>query len=194
MIFGHNDLHDWHWPNHGPPIKGSPPTLLRPDELTDSESSSDESDSDGEFEGQGLRTTSSPDTSITTPDTLGLPYAKGQHSFGNSNVSGRAKQICGDVYNIINNNHLTGSFSDMNDAQTKISPEEFPQRLSSCSQGYIASHESENTPGVDGHDRSRRRSPVEREDMPIPDQELRVNLSLPVKVTFDVDRAFADIS
>lgn len=99
VVFGHNELHDWYWPDHGLPEEGLPSsTLAVVSDSDDSESNEDEQTEDNVLTSWPSNVNLSLETSNTTPQALSNQRGHDQHSYGNSDLRDHARQHNGNVY------------------------------------------------------------------------------------------------
>lgn len=106
VVFGQNALHDWHWPDHGPPEKGPlPPETVEIQESDDTASSIDDLVEEKMLVPWSSDPKSSLETSITTQQSSSNPISQEQNSYGNSRLDGHARMHQGNVY--INKSRIT---------------------------------------------------------------------------------------
>lgn len=105
VVFGHNNIQDWHWPDSGPPQKGGVHLPTQSDVLEDCSSSEDETTSDEAVSSSLSRDTTSPLTSMIAISSDAALPTSGSNNYGDSVVKGSGYLHQGDYIcnNIVNN-------------------------------------------------------------------------------------------
>lgn len=112
LVFGHNKIHDWHWPDHGGPERGPPPLVPIEDGDSDSDTSIELSILEGATDSLPSRSVTTPNTSVSAPDRSVSQLSKHHENiYGNTEVGGDGRLIMGNVY-ITNNNTVTATDID----------------------------------------------------------------------------------
>lgn len=203
VVFGYNHLHRWYWPDRGPPVEGSPPVVVRTEDITDSDSSMDESNATGRTAAWRSQTNTSVETSITTPYISERQLGYSQCSYGDSSVSGSGQQINGNIYNIVTNNSVSAFENNLSSDQNVPRLANFASQPLQYPQGYPQELRSSNEKFCMGE--GDRHSPTFKRESVSPEATEEVNQDLSrtthlrlaqpgsVDVAQEVHRAFASI-
>lgn len=206
VVFGHNEIYDWHWPDFGPPLKGPPPPPpITRDHHKDSESGTSASSVSMTLPSWRSQPISTTESSVTTQHIPSAQGSQSQHTYGPSKLYGHTRQINGNIYHITHNTITAmDAAASSNQVWTQLQPDTFHQNSllqPPCSLSTAPAKQDspevrrlDTTVHFQSNERRKREGTGDLEVEPIKKQRLHSARSNTIDVEVDINQAFRSVS